>query len=359
LPFVTDPPFTQRAQRRRRTFRRRTGAVALLILTVAVGASVWVAERGRGDAPAPPRSARAAPAAIRKARAAVLVRRLVPRSVRSLDTPLQDAAVAAAGTRVLLLGGLNAADTSTGGVRTVSGGRARTIGEMPTVFHDGAAVGIGRAVYEFGGGDGVRQLESIVRVDPASGATANVGRLPSPSSDQAAAEIAGTAYVVGGYTGSRWLDTIVAWRPGRAAHVVAQLPSPLRYAAVTAGARKILIAGGSLPNGSASDLVLEYVPATGRVMRVGRLPAATTHAAAATLGDVAYVIGGRGAAIGSPVRRIVAVELGSGRIRPAGRLSTARSDLAAVAVGARIVVIGGRGPNGTTSAISELVPRAK
>ena len=72
--------------------------------------------------------------------------------------------------------------------------------------------------------------------------------------------IRGTAYVVGGYTGTRWLDTIVAWRPGAASRVVARLPFPLRYAAVTGASGELVIAGGSLERGSASDVVL-HVPA--------------------------------------------------------------------------------------------------
>jgi YVTN family beta-propeller protein len=186
---------------------------------------------------------------------------------------------------------------------------------------------------------------------------ADAGRLPAPSSDQAAAVAGDTAYVVGGYTGSRWLDTIVAWRPGSPPRVVAHLPTALRYAAVTAIRNTIVIAGGSLPDGTASTAVLEYVPATGRVRRVARLPAPTTHAAGAALGDVAYVIGGRGATIGTPTDRVVALDVGSGRIRPAGRLSTPRSDLAAVALGRRIFLAGGRSRGGTESMLSELVPK--
>jgi DNA-binding beta-propeller fold protein YncE len=132
---------------------------------------------------------------------------------------------------------------------------------------------------------------------------------------------------------------------------------PLRYAAVTAVGNRIVIAGGSLPNGSASDAVLEYLPATRRVVRIGRLPAPTTHAAAAALDDIAYVIGGRGAAIGSATTHVVAVDPRTGRIRRAGRLSTPRSDLAAVTVGGSILLAGGRGPNGTESEIGELAPR--
>ncbi len=285
--------------------------------------------------------------------------RLVERHSGVLPAPLQDAAAAALDDhRALLLGGLTAADTSTSTILIARVGGAGRHGDLPVAVHDSAAVRLGSVTYLFGGGDGTEQLDTIVRV-AATGRTANAGHLPSPSSDQAAAELAGTAYVVGGYTGSRWLDTIVAWRPGGQARVVAHLPTPVRYAAVTAAGDKIVIAGGSLPNGSASDAIFVYAPARGRVVRIGRLPAPTTHAAAAALGDVVYVVGGRGASVGSATARVIAVDLRSGRIRRAGRLSTPRSDLAAVALGSRILVAGGRGTNGTESGISELVPRTK
>jgi DNA-binding beta-propeller fold protein YncE len=285
---------------------------------------------------------------------------LVERRTGALPAPLQDAAAASVDSHeAMLLGGLTAADTSTDTILIARAGGARRDRVLPAALHDSAAVRIGSSIYLFGGGTGSRQLDTIVRVDASSGAATNAARLPAPSSDQAAAEIAGTAYVIGGYTGSRWLDTIVAWRPGTRAGVVAHLPVPLRYAAVTAVGNRIVIAGGSLRNGSASDAVLMYLPATRRIVRIGRLPAPTTHAAAAALGDVVYVIGGRGAAIGSATTRVVAVDVRSGGIRRAGRLATPRSDLAAVTVGSRILLAGGLGLKGTESGISELEPRAE
>ena len=281
---------------------------------------------------------------------------LVERRTGALPAPLQDAAPAALRVhRALLLGGLTSSDTSSSSILVANARRARRVGVLPTALHDSAAARLGASVYLFGGGTGSGELDTIIRVDPRSGVTADAGKLPAPSSDQAAAALAGKVYVIGGYTGSRWLDTIVAWRPGARARVVAHLPSPLRYAAVTAVDNRIVIAGGSLPNGSASQMVLEYVPASGRIVRIGRLSAPITHAAAAALGDVAYVIGGRGATIGTATARVVAVDIPSGRIRRAGRLSTPRSDLAAVALGNRIVLAGGRGSGGTESRLSELV----
>jgi len=249
----------------------------------------------------------------------------------------------------MLLGGLTAADTSTDTVSVVSRGRERRAGALPTAVHDAAAVRIGRSVYVFGGGDGARQYGEIVRVGAGV-----VGSLPAPSSDQAAAAIGDTAYVVGGFTGTRWLDTIVAWSPGHSARVVAHLPSPVRYAAVTSARGKLIVAGGSLPNGAASSQVLEYSPADGTLRRLGRLPAPTTHAAAASLGGDAFVIGGRAAGLDTPTARLVAIDPRTGRIRRAGRMQQPLSDASAISVGSWILVAGGRSADGTQGSLLAL-----
>lgn len=280
---------------------------------------------------------------------------LVERKTGMLTAPVQDAAAVPLEDSAMLLGGLTAADASRDDVRLATASGDRAAGRLPAAVHDAPAVRIGGFVYVFGGGTNAgTQSDEIVRVPVGGGSGAVVARLPSPSSDQAAAVIHGTAYVVGGYTGTHWLNTIVAWRPGVPARVVARLPFALRYAAVTAAAGKLVVAGGSLANGSASDVVLSYRPGAARVVRIGRLPTATTHAAAAALGGVAYVIGGRGPAVATPTASIVAVDLRTRGIRVAGWLKAPRSDLAAVSFGDRILLAGGRGNRGTVSTIGEL-----
>src|SRR5262249_7457666 len=137
--------------------------------------------------------------------------------------------------------------------------------------------------------------------------------------------------------------------------VVAHLPKTLRYAAVTPVGDRIVIAGGSLENGTASDEVLVYTPASGRVDLVGRLPGPTTHAAAATLRGIAYVIGGRGTSCGTPTARIVSVDLRTRHVRSAGTLDAPRSDLAAATLGDKILLAGGRDSSGTVDRLSTLV----
>jgi YVTN family beta-propeller protein len=284
------------------------------------------------------------------------IRRLVPVDAGTLDTAAQDAAPAPFAGGAVLLGGLTAADTSRDDIVTVSRSGSRRVGRLPTPVHDAAAVTIGTLSYLFGGGTGPSQIDTIVKVDPRTGAAEAVGHLPTGSSDQTGAAIGGTAYVVGGYTGTRWLDTIVAWKPGGRARVVAHLPSAVRYAAVTAVGNRLVIAGGSLPSGSATDAVYAFAPATRRVVRIGRLPAPTTHASAATYGSIAYVVGGRSAIVGTPTGRIVAVDPATRKVVAAGTLSQPLSDLMAVGTPRGILVAGGRSTSGTVAAIVELRP---
>jgi YVTN family beta-propeller protein len=318
--------------------------VALLVLAGCGGAH----HAARADPPAKPRHAAAA--------AAAPIRSLAPKAAGTLQNAIQDAAAAPFAGGAVLLGGLTSADVSTDQIVTATRAGSRRVGSIPTALHDSAAVTLGRNTYLFGGGTATTQLDTILMIDPRTGAAQSAGRLPSGSSDQSAAAVGGTAYVVGGYTGGRWLDTIVAWRPGRNARVVAHLPQTLRYAAVTAAGGRVVIAGGSLENGTASRVVYAYSPSTRRVSRVGLLPAATTHAAAAAIGDTAFVIGGRGAAAGTPTDRIVAIDPVRKTMRLAGTLRTALSDLAAVGTGRSILLAGGRDATGTVSALTLLTP---
>ena len=282
--------------------------------------------------------------------------RLAARPLPSLSAGVQDAAAVSWQGGALLVGGLTPADVSTSAISAVRTSGDRAVGRLPQALHDAAAVVLGGRVYLFGGGDGTAQHDEIQRVAPGSAAT--VAHLPAPSSDQAGAAVAGTAYIVGGYTGTRWLDTIVAWRPGTPARVVAHLPVPLRYAAVAAAAGKVVIAGGSTPAGTASRAVYAYTPGAAHVVRVGELPAPTTHAAAAAIRSRVYVIGGRGALVGTPTARIVAVDAAARRVDAAGALPQALSDLAAVSLHDRILVAGGRSDSTVTS-VSLLAPSSK
>jgi YVTN family beta-propeller protein len=348
----------RRVRKRHRAVRRFLIAL-VVILALGTVAAMLVRSGTKTTAPASTAHAHGSPPPKTDAVAQPMRSDLAEQVTGALPAPLQNPSSATSGGSVLLLGGLDSDDVSVGSIVSAGFQSARVIGSLPSVRHDTAAASIGKHVYLFGGGNGPSQFDDIVRVDPATGRWSLVGRLPAASSDSTAATIGETAYIVGGYTGTRWLDTIVAFRPGQAAHVVAHLPHAIRYAAVTAVRNRLVIAGGSLENGTASDAVFAYAPATGRVRKIGALPAPTTHAAAATIGDMAYVIGGRGATIGTATTAIVSVDVARRRVRPAGQLKSARSDLAAAAVGSRILVAGGRSGGDIVATISRLAPVAR
>jgi YVTN family beta-propeller protein len=344
---------------KRRRFLPRFLIAVVIALALGTVAAALVHSDKRAIAPSSTKTVQTTPSTQADPVAQPVQRDLVERVTGSLPAPLMDPSFATSRGSALLLGGLNSADVSVGSIVSTGFHSARVIGSLPSVRHDTAAAAIGNTVYVFGGGNGPSQLSDIVRVDRASGRSSLVGHLPAASSDSTAAAIGGTAYVVGGYTGTRWLDTIVAYRPGKAPRIAAHLPWTIRYAAVSAVGDRLVIAGGSLENGTASDSVLSFVPATGRVTKLGTLPAPTTHAAAATLGGIAYVIGGRGASTGTPTTAIVAIDVTRKRVSAAGQLKTARSDLAAATIGSRILVAGGKGPAGTVATISQLSPGAR
>ncbi len=78
------------------------------------------------------------------------------------------------------------------------------------------------------------------------------------------------------------------------------MPVGLRYAAATAVGGRILIIGGSAPDG-ASSAIYRFDPASGQVREIGRLPQPITHASAAALGAFVYLVGGRGNDLGSQI----------------------------------------------------------
>jgi hypothetical protein len=203
-------------------------------------------------------------------------------------------------------------------------------GRLPVAGHDAAAVLLGKRVLLFGGGQ-ASSVDSIVRVDPATGHAAPAGKLSEPLSDLGAVALNGRAYLVGGYTGTLFASAILRY-PGE--HVVARLPNGTRYAGVAAIGRTIYVAGG-ITTGGTSDAIYAV---TNHVRQIGTLPAPEAHAGMASLGGALYLVGGR------QVLRITP----SGTVSAAATLPVSLADPAVVAVGRSLVIVGG-GTNGVYS----------
>jgi N-acetylneuraminic acid mutarotase len=281
--------------------------------------------------------------------------RLSYRQLFSLPAPLQDPAIAGLSSdHFVLLGGLDAADTSTAGVLVANLQAPLRNAALPGAQHDAQAATLAGQVYVFGGGE-FTEYDHILRFDPATDTVSAAGVLPTAASDVAVTQTGGTAYIIGGFDGTNWLDTILAWRPGTTARVVGHLPVPLRYAAVAAVNGKILIIGGTTPTGT-SEEIYRFDPSTGTVLQIGRLAQPITHAGGATLGPSVYLIGGRGENLDSQTDHVWSIDPSRGTVHTAGRLPRALSDAGVLSIGNAILVVGGRTAEGTQAAVGELVP---
>ncbi len=110
----------------------------------------------------------------RSGAAKIAIVRVVPvtvseRALGSLTAPVQDAAAAPWRRGAILAGGLTAADTSTSNVVLVR--TPGTAAPLPIALHDATAGALRGAVYLFGGGDGVHQLDGVIRVAPGTPTT--------------------------------------------------------------------------------------------------------------------------------------------------------------------------------------------
>ena len=311
---------------------------------------------GGGSSPAPGGHSRTTGRS-RASHASPALRALTASSLGTLPAPVMDPAFAGlADGRIVLLGGITPAQTSTDGVLILNGGHASPAGTLPNAQHDAQAAALGTSVYVFGGGQ-FSEYDHILRYDPAGAGTSQAGSLPQAASDVAVASVGSTAYVVGGYNGTDFLDTILAWTPGGAPRVVGHLPAGLRYAAVTAAGNRLIIAGGTLASGP-TDQILSFDPATGAVTSLGHLPVPLTHASAAFIDGRVVVVGGRRQLDGDQTSAILAIDPASGAVTTVGQLPQPLSDAAVAATGGRLVVAGGDDGNGAQASILALTPQS-
>ncbi len=230
----------------------------------------------------------------------------------SLAAALSREAVVANGAGLTVLGGLTAAGTSSADVSTIdpATGRIAPAGRLATGVHDAAAATIGARAVVFGGGSpttvaGVQSVPAPA-IPPGGQPTGTAGgALPQPRSDLAVASISAgagghattTTYIVGGYDGTHYLPGVLATVDGRHFTKVANLPTPVRYPAVTAIDGRIYVFGGQTAAGgsatTATDDIQMIDPATHSASIVGHLPRAIYGAAAFVIHGTIYLAGGQ------------------------------------------------------------------
>jgi hypothetical protein len=227
----------------------------------------------------------------------------------------------------LMIGGL-VGNTSIDTILELAAVR-RVIGHLPAPTHDAAAAVVNGQVYLYGGGSSA-SYSTVVRINPANGATSYAASLGEPLSDLGAVAIGGRAYLVGGYTGAEFATAILRYDPANGPTVVARLPLGTRYAGVAAIGRTIYVVGG-LTTGGLSRAIYAF-PLGGKLRQIGSLPRPQAHSGLAAWHGTLYYIGGR---------TIRAIDPGTGKSKVVTRLPHSLADPTVVAEPNAVYIAGG------------------
>jgi hypothetical protein len=139
--------------------------------------------------------------------------------VATLPVPVRYAAVAGAGKRIWVFGGLTPAGASRVIQRVnLATGKAAVVGRMPAPISAATAVTLAGRIFIAGGqvakGGGARLVASrtVLAYNPAGSRVTAAGRLPVAVTNAAAAVVGGTAFLVGGNNGHRQVTTVARLR---------------------------------------------------------------------------------------------------------------------------------------------------
>jgi len=270
-----------------------------------------------------------------------------------LPAPLSREVALPAASGLLIAGGLNAQGASTDAVTGLDPvtGVTRGAGHLAAATHDAAGASLGGQTYLFGGGTAasVPTVQSIAAGPASQGAV--VGQLPAARSDASGVTAGSVAYVIGGYDGTRWDPRVLATPDGKNFRVAAQLPVPVRYAAVTAAAGEIWVFGGQTPSG-ATNAIQRISPITGQVSVVGHLLAPLQGAAAIVLSGQIYVAGG--VAAGATSQMVYRFDPATASVSAAGQLPVPVAYAAGAVAGGIGYLIGGENGPRAVPAVTTL-----
>ena len=333
------------------TAGRLTAVAGGLCLSLAAAAC-----SGGAGPPAPGSAAAStsAPAPSPTARAPLTLR--VTRTAYHLPAGISREVVLARGQDLLIIGGITQQLTTTGTIIQLNPvtGQATRAGQLADPAHDAAGAVLGGRPYLFGGGD-LAELAAVQALRH-RGTAAVAGQLPRPRSDISSVTLGSTAYLIGGYDGTSWIGTVLATTNGRAFSRVADLPVPVRYAAVAGDGMRIWVFGGLTPAGN-SRVIQQVNLGTGKASVVGRMPAAMSAATAVTLQGRIFIAGGqvtKGGGAVAPSRKVLAYDPVHHRVTTVGKLPVAVTNAAAAVVGGTAFLVGGNNGSQQVTTVAEL-----
>lgn len=210
-------------------------------------------------------------------------------------TPRQEVAVAAAGGKVYLIGGIGDAGVILDSVEVFDpvAGTWRFVASIPRPRHHAAAATVGDAIYVIGGYETLTfaPTTNVYRYDTLLDQWTEVAPLPSPRGALGAATIDGKIYAVGGVPGGR---ALLVYEPATNAWTALPLmPTPREHLAAASANGILFVAGGRFTSGNTSAFEC-YEPGPQRWTALPPLPTARSGIAAAVLGGRMYVFGGEG-----------------------------------------------------------------
>jgi hypothetical protein len=351
-PAAPVVPVVTRARRSRRSPLIRPAAiVALLVLLAAAGIVVGQSLRGGKEEPAPrtPPTTAAKPA---KPTPPPKWGPLRAAPAGRLAVPLESSAVAAAGGRIVVLGGRSGGDARGAVLAGPPRGTVPRVAVLPAPLAAGAPLVRGDAVYLIGGERGDAVSDGIVRLDLGTNRVTFAGRFFEPLAGAGYVQAGDGLIIVGGWTGEILATGVLRYTLDAEPTLLTRLPEATRDPAVALRAGRVYVAGGTTAAGPTAKVYAIDLSA-GTVTTIGELPRPVSGATMVVSGGQLYVLGGRSA--DGPVATVVRIDPRTGAIAPAGRMPTPLVGASAVRVGNATLVVGGtRGTAGTSAAIHRL-----
>jgi hypothetical protein len=260
-----------------------------------------------------------------------------------LPSPSSREVVLTDGHQLFVVGGLDAAKQTTGGVVRIdpSTGSSQPAGSLVQPVHDAAGAVVNGTYLVVGGGTG-EEGSAAVQSFGTGAAGKVVGNLPAPRSDHVAVELDGKVYVVGGFDGHQIIRDVLVSDDGVRYRALGALAEPVRYPAAAAAGGAIYVFGGvATATGADTRAIQKIDPASGQVTVVGQLPATLSHANAVVLGEQVLVLGGF---VNNQVTaQVLRFDPRTSAVTDAGSLPAPVTDGAAATVGDTAYLVGGQG----------------
>jgi N-acetylneuraminic acid mutarotase len=213
---------------------------------------------------------------------------------------------------------------------------------------EAAVAAVGGQVYVIGGfGSTAEPLDTVEAYDPATDQWRTVAPLPIAIHHPAAAVVDGRLFVVGGYTGGRvrWtpLGTMFEYEPAQNSwRGRAQMPTPRGGLAVAVVDGRLYALGGAADRVTNAHEV--YDVAADRWSPANGMPTARDHLAAVGFEGRVWALGGRESFLGTQYANVEIYDPATDSWRTGTPLPSARGGLAATTLADRIFVFGGETP---------------